>query len=357
MAFDFLDITETIVVKGLEGKVFMIYGGNNLGKSLQAANFPKSMFLPLEDGLNAIGGARRLKVTDWASFKDFTTTMAREKSKYEKLLGSEGDLEKSKFYQFKQACETLVVDSLTALGKSCEKYVVDQKDIEELGDIGHGKAYKRYENEFYRVANDFMNLGFTVVWIAHEDQVNIGDDDDPIYKKLPKGDWKRVVKPVVDRCDIVAYLKSNGVDEDGKVVKSSAYLAETEEHFARTKWDNMVTYIEEFTVENLRNALEDAINEQEKRGVKTGTYLEQVAASAPKKLDFKQIRSEIEEAVGKIYAHDDEDVDGENMGRYFDIVKEHLGEDANVKDAKPKQVHQLSLILSDVQDLVEELGL
>ncbi len=356
MAFDFLDINETVVADGLEGKIFMIFGGNNLGKSLQGSQFPKPIFLPLEAGLNAIGGANQLKVTDWASFKDFTNSMTKEKATYERMLKSDGEIEKSKFYQFKQRCDTLVPDSLTALGKSCEKYVVDSADVQELSEIGHGKLYKRFENEFYRTVNDFMNLGFTILWIAHEDTINIGDEDDPIMKKIPKGDWKRVVKPVIDRCDIVAYLKSNGVDENGKVIKSSAYLAETDEHFARTKWDNMATYIEEFTAENLRKVLENAITEQKASGVKVGTYSEQIKTTS-KKLDFQQIKTEILDLANEIYVFDKEDLNGENMVRYFDIVKEHLGDEMNVKDSKPKQVSQLSLILSEIKDLAEELGL
>lgn len=351
-----MDYEETIVAEGLEGKIIMIYGGNNLGKTSQAAQFPKPFFAPLEaNGLNAIGGAKKLKISNWASFKDFTNTMTKEKATYERMLRSpDADMTKSKFYQFKQVCETIVVDSLTALGKSCEKFITDTADVTELSDISHGKLYKRNENEFYHVANDFMNLGFTIVWIAHEDNTNIGDEEDVIMKKIPKGDWKRVVKPVIDRCDIVAYLTSNGVDEESKVVKSSAHLAETNEHFARTKWDNMVTFLEEFTAENLNAALADAIGEQKESGVKVGTYTEQVEKTSVK-LDFQQIKSEIEELVGKIYTHDQEDVDGENMIKYFDIVKEHLGDGKSVKDSKPRQVEQLSLILSEVKDLVQEI--
>ena len=44
------------VAKGLEGKVILVYGGNNLGKTKQATRMKKPFYLPFEAGLNAIPG-------------------------------------------------------------------------------------------------------------------------------------------------------------------------------------------------------------------------------------------------------------------------------------------------------------
>ena len=44
----------SVVAKGLEGKVIMIYGGNNVGKTTQAARFKNPVFMPFEKGMNAI---------------------------------------------------------------------------------------------------------------------------------------------------------------------------------------------------------------------------------------------------------------------------------------------------------------
>ena len=65
MAFDYLNsIEETIVAEGLEGKIIMVYGGNNLGKSQQSVHFPKPVTLPFEpNALNALGGAKKLPIS------------------------------------------------------------------------------------------------------------------------------------------------------------------------------------------------------------------------------------------------------------------------------------------------------
>ena len=56
------------VAKGLEGKVILVYGGNNLGKTKQATRMKKPFYLPFEAGLNAIPGVPYCPITKWSDF-------------------------------------------------------------------------------------------------------------------------------------------------------------------------------------------------------------------------------------------------------------------------------------------------
>lgn len=387
MAFDYINTQEeSIVAEGLEGKVIMVYGGNNLGKSGQATNFPSPLFLPLEpNALNAKGGIKKLPVHDWATFRDFVDSVYKDKLNYERALQAlereeskpepkDKDAKKerderlerllskvneSPYARLKSGTKTLVLDSLTALAKSTEKYVTDQAEVTELGDIGHGKLYKRLENEFYHTINQFFNLGdFTYLVLAHEDFRKIGEDaeGEDIMQAIPKGDWKRIVKPVVDRCDIIVYLKSNGVDENHRVVPSSGILAECDLCFARTKWDNMDLYLKEYSAKNLEDIINKAIEEQRASGIKVGTNREQ-QESLVKSLtqDATVLKEKIGELFNTIYNYDEQDVEGVNVLKYVSIVEEFLGVGSKVSEAGQKQVGQLANILSRVQDLVETL--
>lgn len=384
---DYLNaVEETIVAEGLAGKVIMIYGDNNVGKSKQSAKFPKSITLPLEpNALNATNG-RKLPVYDWASFRDFVDSVYKDKISYDKdlaklqtALGKERPDDKeesesyderiarlqekvdnSKYMQFRGIADTLIIDTLTALGKSCEKFVTDEAEVQELGDIGHGKLYKRFENEYYHTINKFFNLGdFTYVIIAHKDYVHregrYDEDGEPIMQAYPKGDYKRVVKPVVDRTDIVVYLKSNGTDENHRVIPSSAILGDCDLCFARSKWDNMDLYIQEFSAKNLEEVINRAIQGQKDGGMRVGTVQEQQKTLIENlKVDHKDLINDIGELVIKIYEHDDKDREGVNMLKYQSIVEEFLG-DRPVSEATEKHVGQLKNILSRTQDLVEDL--
>lgn len=384
MAFDYTNsVIETIVAEGVEGKIIMVYGGNNLGKSKSSTEFPSPVTLPFEpNALNAIGGAKQLPVHNWATFVDFVDSVYKDKINYEKdkaalerltsrelpkdesekeaveqrIAKLQEKVDSSPFLKFKNMFSTLVVDSLTALGKSAEKYVTDEADVVELSDGNRGKLYKRFENEVYHVINKFFNLGdFTYLILAHEDFRNIGNEDEPIMQAIPKGDWKRIVKPVIDRCDIVAYLKSNGMDENHRVVPSSAILGECNLCFARTKWDNMKLYLPEYSAKNLQDTIAEAINEQKSNGVKVGSYKEQQKSFVESlSVDFNDIKNKIGQLVTEIYKHDNEDMEGENMLRYQAIVNEFLG-DKKVSETNEKQVGQLTNILSRTQDIVDSL--
>ena len=157
----------------------------------------------------------------------------------------------------------------------------------------------------------------------------------------PKGD-KRCIKPIVDNCDVVAYLEPNGVDEDGHVIKSSAYFAQTDKFFARSRYDFMVTKIEEFTADNLEKAISDAITKQEEAdGIKSVSYDEQQS--------FEQLQEEIALWGGKLAASD-------HMETLTDIVEQTLGVGKKVSQCTKKQTEAMSIILEDIKDACAELG-
>jgi hypothetical protein len=402
MAMDYLNmIEETVVARGLEGKIIMVYGGNNLGKSKQSVQYPKTITFPFEpNALNAIGGAKKIPIYDWSSFVIFTDTMYDDKNKLEenkmKIKGykvklnllkkedkniakedledhneSKSDLvekiertqekiDNSSYVKFREQVSTLVIDSLTALGKSAEKYITDSAGVEQLGDGNRGKLYKGLENSFYFTINKFFNLGdFTYLILAHEDFRDIGlggDDDEKIMQAVPKGEWKRIVKPVIDRCDIVAYLKGNGMDEDYNAIPSSAILVECNTCFARTKWDNMTNYIKEYSAENLEKVLNEAITEQEKEGVKVGSFEDQQGSFTESlSVSYEDMKAKIGELVTKIYAHDGDDLDGKNMLEYGQIVESQLGVGVKVSDTNKQQVKALTVILEKTEKLAQNL--
>lgn len=145
------------------------------------------------------------------------------------------------------------------------------------------------------------------------------------------------------------------MDENHRVVPSSAILGECNLCFARTKWDNMKLYLPEYSAKNLQDTIADAINEQKNNGVKTGSYKEQQKSFVESlSVDFNDIKTKIGQLVGEIYKYDNEDMEGENMLKYQAIVNEFLG-DKKVSETNEKQVGQLTNILSRTQDIVDSL--
>lgn len=323
MAIDIFNPQVSVVAKGLEGKVITIYGPNNLGKTKQSTRMKKPLYLPFEKGLNAIAGVQFMPINSWADFKKVNKQLTRNAEKAKEMY------------------QTIIVDEVDAFAKYATRYVCEQYDVERIKDGNDGFGlWKEYETEVWEEINKLIGVGFTVIFIAHAAEDKKG-------KVYPKGD-KRVLAPVIDNSDIVLYLSSNGVDEDRKVIKSSAWLAETEEHFARSRFDYIDTYLPEFTAENLEKAIIEAVERQEQaEGIVAVTYEEQKQNNASEELDFNSLMDQIKEIGMKLNEEG-------RLEEVNEITEKHLGKGVKVTECSRKQVGVMSVILDDLKDLLAE---
>ncbi|MGE9752880.1 ATP-binding protein [Bacillus inaquosorum] len=323
MAIDIFNPQVSVVAKGLEGKVITIYGSNNLGKTKQSTRMKKPLYLPFEKGLNAIAGVQFMPINSWADFKKVNKQLTKNAEKAKEMY------------------QTIIVDEVDAFAKYATRYVCEQYDVERIKDGNDGFGlWKEYETEVWEEINKLIGVGFTVIFIAHAAEDKKG-------KVYPKGD-KRVLAPVIDNSDIVLYLSSNGVDEDRKVIKSSAWLAETEEHFARSRFDYIDTYLPEFTAENLEKAIIEAVERQEQaEGIVAVTYEEQKQNNASEKLDFNSLMDQIKEIGMKLNEEG-------RLEEVNEITEKYLGKGVKVTECSRKQVGVMSVILDDLKDLLAE---
>ncbi|MCY8934427.1 ATP-binding protein [Bacillus atrophaeus] len=323
MAIDIFNPQISVVAKGLEGKVITIYGSNNLGKTKQSTRMKKPLYLPFEKGLNAIAGVQFMAINSWADFKKVNKQLTKNAEKAKEMY------------------QTIIVDEVDAFAKYSTRYVCEQYDVERIKDGNDGFGlWKEYETEVWEEINKLIGVGFTVIFIAHAAEDKKG-------KVHPKGD-KRVLAPVIDNSDIVLYLSSNGVDEDRKVIKSSAWLAETDEHFARSRFDYIDTYLPEFTAENLEKAIIEAVERQEQaEGIVAVTYEEQKQNNASEELDYDSLMEQIKEVGIKL--------NGEGrLEEVNEITEKHLGKGVKVTECSRKQVNVMSVILDDLKDLLSK---
>lgn len=339
---DIFAAPKSVIANGLEGKVILIYGGNNLGKSAQATRFPKPFVMACEMGLNGIDGVPYAPITRWSDFK----------SVVKQFTGATKD-------KAKELYSTIIVDEVYASSIYCQDYVCSTYGDGALtmadGDGKHN-LYQLYEKEYFRQVNLLVSAGYTVVFIAHAQQ------DSQTKFITPKGD-KRCMNPIIDKCDYVVYLKSNGVDDEGRVIKSSAYLAQTNEFFARARIEYTPTFIPEFTAENLTAAIQEGIDKKrEIEGATVTSFEEQQKLNTVQDLDFNKLRSEFDSLVSNIPGCSD--INGLTPeGQYFksywapkimQITEKNLGKGGKVSQCNENQVEALSLILDELKDAIKE---
>lgn len=342
---DIFNAPRSVIANGLEGKVILIYGGNNLGKSAQATRFPKPFVMACEMGLNGIDNVPYQPITRWSDFKSIVkqfTGATKERAK--------------------EMYSTIIVDEVYASSIYCQDYVCSTYGDGALtmadGDGKHN-LYQLYEKEYFRQINLLVSAGYTVVFIAHE-QINTQTGF-----ITPKGD-KRCMNPIIDKCDYVVYLKSNGVDSDGKVIKSSAYLAQTDEFFARARIEYTPTFIKEFTAENLTKAIQEGIDKKKEFDNATVTsFEEQQKLNTVKELDFYELKDEFQKLIGSIPGSNDptgktkEGIEFINQWapKIVQITEKNLGKGKKISQCTENQAEALSLIIDELKEALKDAGL
>lgn len=325
MSFDIFNPQVSVVAKGLEGKVITIYGSNNLGKTKQATRMKKPFYLGFEKGIRAISGIPFLPINNWRDFKKINKQLTDPKT----------------LDQVKELYQTIIFDEVYTSALYCQDFLCKKHGVESIGEGNNGYGlWKEYESEFWTEIDKLLGTGYTLVFISHQEETKEG-------KAIPKGD-KRSIKPIIDNSDIVVYLTSNGVDEDRNVIKSSAWFAETEEFFARSRFDYIDTYLPEFTAENLEKVIATAIERQEEaEGVKAVSFKEQNERYKSDALNYDDIMEQIVEIGGQL-------AESERLEDLQDVVEKHLGVGKKVTECKKNQVQIMALILDDLKDLLSE---
>jgi len=330
MKFDIFNPPVSKVAHGLEGKAILLVGSNNLGKTKQATRMRKPFHLGFESGLNAIDGVPHYLFSSWSEFKAVNKQLTNPKT----------------LEQVKEMYNTIIFDEVYASSIMCQNFICNKYGVETMNDKPVGTTtnlYQAYEREYFREIDKLLKAGFTIVFIGHPEW------NKDLEQWRPKGD-KRSMEVVINNVDVCAYLKSNGVDAEGRVIKSSAYLAETPEYFARSRFDYIDTYIEEFTAENLEKAITDAIERQaEVEGITTVSFTEQQKD--------RKVEKNFEELYGQFRVLGSKIADAGHVSKVTDSIEEHMGEGATSKDINEKQVDALFLIVNDLQIVADDLGI
>lgn len=317
-------------VRGLEGKSFFIYGGNSTGKTAQAIRMSKPYIIATETGLNATVNVNYNRYTSW-----------RQILKTVKQFTSPATVERAR-----EMYDTIVIDEVYASALLCQDYVIATygQGALTLGDSqGNVNLYQAYEKEYFKTINQLLSCDYTVVFIGHAQENKDG-------KIVPKGD-KRCIDPIRDFVDYVIYVQSNGVDENGKVIPSSAYLAETKEFFARSRFDSTPSCLPVWSVEALTEAVSNDVDYLcNKFDVNSISYAEQKAQDATKTLDYEELQDQLQQ-VGQLFAK------ANAMDVLTEIVEDTLGVGKKVSQCTKKQVEAMAIILDNLRNKAEELGL
>lgn len=247
------------MVTSLRGQKIYLYGGNNLGKTYQACHLKKPLLIMTEAGGNAVN-CPKVPVTKWGVFKDLVNQLTSEKVDKEDKAG------RMEWETMQDLYMTIVIDTVDNLIELAEKATCQEFGVRDLSEIEDTRknGYSIYRRDFKSQIDKLCMYGYTVVFIGHEEYVDkdIIENNKKVKIKYmqPKGseNVKASSRFVRDLCDFCIALVSNGVNDNGDTIYSTAICKETKDIFARSRYK--IQYkIEEFTAKNLEDAILNAI--------------------------------------------------------------------------------------------------
>lgn len=243
---------------GMEGKKIIVYGVNDTGKTKQLAKLEKPLLLMTESGGSAVRCLKQA-VTTWAKFKEITASLTKE----------------STLEDMQAKFQTILIDTAENLVSLAERAICDEEGVRDLSEItGKKNGYTLARKDFEQQINKLTSLGYTVVFIAHEEIVEMEDEvtGEPYNFVQPKGtgNVKSSMRMLRDLCDFCIYLKPNGIDPTTyETIPSTAICRRTKKVFARSRFA-IQTFIEPFTAQGLIDAVNLAVEksaEEEGAGV------------------------------------------------------------------------------------------
>ena len=322
------------VVKGMDGKVILIYGCNKCGKTYNAAQAKKPLVLAFERGLGALGGVPYFYIRTWSDFRKIVKELADPR----------------KFESLHEKYNTIVVDAIDGIERLSEMYVCAQKGISSIREFNGGYgAWKEWANEIDSQIRLLVGSGFTIVFLAHEGTRKFISDDGAEYEMVyPRGD-KRIVDPILNYVDITAYVRLAGLKDNGEQALSSLYLKGNLAFFAGGRFPEIRTSIPEWTWDKFEAALKDAISRREQAAggevVSNSDVLKTERAIEAKRLDSQKSIAELQTWIKETVKQN------VTKEQYPEILKEAIGDPSfKVNAATEAQRELLEAIVSTLRE-------
>lgn len=329
-------VTKVKLNPSIQGKRIAIFSpDNNVGKTRQASRFCKNtIFIPFEEGLNAISNGNALKTSNWADFRSHATKLVNNK----KLISA-----------LEQGQEIgIVLDGMETMALFCKQYICDQAGKTKIQEIPHGGGWSAYETEMFEQITKISKSGFTLIFIGH---AKPSKDEDEGYMDFACD--RRTSKPIKDICDFCFYVEGNGVDsETGEVIPSSAWLNEHKGEngfFARSRFNKVQPFYEVFDAEIIKQAIYEGIVAQaEEEGAELVSFKE------AQDIYESSFTLTYEEAMQGIYDMLDE-CDAKGMTQDADgVLLNYVSSVEDIENLTKKQMQTIQSIHDELEQLLSQ---
>lgn len=323
MAINLLGIQPHKVSRDLSGYITYIYGAPKTGKTTLATQMGDALLLAFEPGYHALPGVMAQDITSWSEMRQ----VYRELKKPE----------------VQSVYKAVIVDTIDIAADRCKKYICQQNGIEDLGDLGYGKGWTKFKDEFNEIFRGLTQLGYAVFFIGHHKE-SILTDANGVSKTVIRPSLSNSVKEVIaGMADIYGY--SHQLNKDEMSVLTLRSTDGSIECGCRFKYiDPQITLSYDNLIKTLTNAID---KEAAEHGGKFVTNEKIPVVAVEKTYDFEAMMVKVQDLISDLMTKNQT-----NAVKITAVIDKYLGKGKKVSECTSSQCEQLELIIQDLEDLV-----
>lgn len=332
---DLLNLEPSKVSRDLTGYITYVYGAAKVGKTTLAKDMG-ALIISCEDGTRAMTGAYAQIVQSWSDIKTIVRYLKDDR--------------------MKQRYKAIALDTVDVAAQLCEKYICSQNGVDKLGEIPYGGGWTAFKKEFEEVWRSVSLQGYAVLFISHDKEKTIKRQDGTEYTKIVPTVPDSINNIVKNMSDIIGYgFQAPDTKDRYMILRSDGSID------AGSRFPYMESRIS-FGYQSLVDALNRAIDEEEKYSGSAAVTDKRYAVAAPVELDFDKLMTEFSALIANIPGSTDTagiTAEGRRFIEYWapriqTIVEKYLGTGKKVSQCSRTQVEQLSLIIDELKELIKE---
>ena len=323
MAINLLGIKPHKVSRDLSGYITYIYGAPKTGKTTLATQMCDALLLAFEPGYHALPGVMAQDITSWSEMRQ----VYRELKKPE----------------VQGVYKAVIVDTIDIAADRCKKYICQQNGIEDLGDLGYGKGWTKFKEEFNEIFRGLTQLGYAVFFIGHHKE-SILTDANGVSKTVIRPSLSNSVKEVIaGMADIYGY--SHQLNKDEMSVLTLRSTDGSIECGCRFKYiEPQITLSYDNLIRTLTNAID---KEAAEHGGKFITDEKIPVVAVEKTYDCDAMMVKVQALISDLMTKNQT-----NAVKITAVIDKYLGKGKKVSECTSSQCEQLELIIQDLEYLV-----
>ena len=311
-----------------------VYGQPNIGKTTFASQFPDVLMLNTDGNYKGVDSPV-VPITDWEQFVKVVEEILEGK------------------HEFK----SIVIDLVEDVYVYCKNYYCTKLKIDHEADLGYGKGWTKFKDEFNEIFRGLTQLGYAVFFIGHDKETLTQLSDGTPISLIRPALTKSVKEVITGMADIYGYAHQPGGDVDKMSILTLRDPSGLIDCGCRIK------YIKpefELSYSNLVSEMAKAIEREAKEH--DGQYITTERNELPvaKEYNLPELLNEFNEIIAKIPGYDDVDGSTEEGKKFAEfwfpsiqrIVESNLGKGKKISQATADQVEMVAEIVEELTDLI-----